>query len=165
MTIPFNAEEILDMAITIEKNGAAFYREAAKQTEDPETKKFFESLVTMEEEHGRNFSALKDRWVQADNRTRLFDPDEDAAKILDAWAGGFVFDVRESASSPLAGGEAPEEILRIALRAEKDSTLFYLGLREALKDPGDVKMIDAIIAEEMSHIAELNVIFARLERG
>ncbi|MHC4778630.1 MAG: ferritin-like domain-containing protein [Planctomycetota bacterium] len=165
MTIPFNADEILEMAVTIEKNGAAFYRRAAEKAQDPEARTFFNGLVAMEEEHGTRFREFRDRWKVADNRQALFDPDMDASKILKAWADGFIFDIRDESVSPVDGSESIEEILRTAVKAEKDSTVFYLGLREAVKNAEDRAMIDKIIGEEMAHLAELNLLFAKTKSG
>jgi rubrerythrin len=51
MAIVFNADEIFEMAIRIENNGAAFYRKAAGLQSDTKNHKFLESLAKMED-HG-----------------------------------------------------------------------------------------------------------------
>ncbi len=40
MAISFNLDEIFEMAEQIEKNGASFYREAARKTGDKKTQKY-----------------------------------------------------------------------------------------------------------------------------
>jgi len=47
------------------------------------------------------------------------------------------------------------EILRTAIELEKDSIVFYLGLKEILVDETDRAMVDGIIREEMRHIVDL----------
>ena len=45
MAISFNLDEIFEMAEEIERNGASFYREAAKKVSDKETQKMFVHLA------------------------------------------------------------------------------------------------------------------------
>jgi rubrerythrin len=59
MAIVFNADEIFEMAIRIENNGAAFYRKAAGLQSDTKNQKFLESLANMEDQHKRIFTEMK----------------------------------------------------------------------------------------------------------
>lgn len=52
MTNEFNADDIFEMAVKIEKNGAVFYRDAAGQVEEKKSKDFLLELARMEDEHG-----------------------------------------------------------------------------------------------------------------
>ena len=45
-----------------------------------------------------------------------------------------------------------EEILKEAILAEKDSIVFYLGMKELVPENFGKTKIDAIIKEEMAHI-------------
>ena len=56
MAIGFNAHEVLEMAIRIESNGAAFYRKAAGQQSDEKNRDIFESLAAMEDKHQETFT-------------------------------------------------------------------------------------------------------------
>jgi rubrerythrin len=49
-----------------------------------------------------------------------------------------------------------EEILKAAIVAEKDSIIFYLGLKNAVPERLGGEKIDIIIEEEMSHITLLS---------
>jgi rubrerythrin len=49
-----------------------------------------------------------------------------------------------------------EGILKEAITAEKDSIVFYLGMKELVPETLGKKRIDAIIKEEMSHIKLLS---------
>jgi rubrerythrin len=51
MSNEFNADDIFEMAEQIERNGAAFYREAATKTDDPATKEMMLEFATMEDGH------------------------------------------------------------------------------------------------------------------
>ena len=47
MAYVFNADEILEMAIQIEENGAAFYRKAAELQEDASDQDFLQRLAVI----------------------------------------------------------------------------------------------------------------------
>jgi rubrerythrin len=48
-----------------------------------------------------------------------------------------------------------KEVLKAALTAEKDSIVFYLGMKEIVPEKQGKDKIDQIIKEEMSHIKML----------
>ncbi len=56
MVMPFNADEVFEMAEQIERNGARFYRAAAKKI--PEVSQVFSDLAAMEDEHEKTFAAI-----------------------------------------------------------------------------------------------------------
>jgi len=81
-------------------------------------------------------------------------------------ADGHVFDVRVDPAERLPGAETLEDILRLAIGQEKDSIIFYLGLREIIPEKAGRDKIDAVIQEEMHHIGFLNKqIAASRQRG
>ncbi|MHC5035866.1 MAG: ferritin-like domain-containing protein [Planctomycetota bacterium] len=153
MSNRFNTDEVLEMAKQIEQAGVAFYRAALERAEDPLVRQLLLDLASMEEEHLRRFSALQARWKERGSLERVFDPDDLSLKILQAWAKGKVFDLSPEATPPFTGNETLEDILRTAVQKEKDSVIFYAGLQEAVQDPKDREGIDAIIREELGHIA------------
>ena len=66
MMLEFNAEEVLEMAIRIENNGAVFYRKAAGLQPKAETKNFLEGLARMEDGHKNIFSEMKNQLPEED---------------------------------------------------------------------------------------------------
>ena len=62
MGISFSADEIFEMAEEIERNGAGFYREAAKNTSDKEIKQMLLELADMEDEHLTTFQQMRSRF-------------------------------------------------------------------------------------------------------
>ena len=148
MSISFNADEVLEMAKQMERNGATFYAMAAERADDPLTKQLLEDLVTMENEHLQRFDDMKDRWKEAGSLERVFDPDGLALKVLQAWADGQVFDIYAE-DPPVTGKEPMADILRTAIRKEKDSVVFYLGLKEAASGEEDCALLDKVIGEEI----------------
>ena len=57
MAIPFNADEVYEMAEEIERNGARFYRKAAEKF--PAISELFQKLALMEDEHLATFASLR----------------------------------------------------------------------------------------------------------
>ena len=55
----------------------------------------------------------------------------------------------------LTGKETLEDILRTALGLEKDSILFYLGVKDMVPPNYGQEKIDEIIREEKRHVAQL----------
>ncbi len=155
MGIQFNADEIFEMAEQIERNGARFYRKAAEGSA-PAAQALFLRLAAMEDEHEKTFAALRAKLSEAEKSAPIFDPEGQAALYLQAVADGHIFDPRSDPAAKLKGKEKPAEILHIALGAERDSIAFYVGLREAVPPRLGRARIEAIIREEMTHVADLS---------
>ena len=85
-----------------------------------------------------------------------FDPEHETSLYLRAMADGHVFDLRVDPADLLTGRETKEQILKLAIEQEKNSIIFYLGLKEMIRDTGGKEKIDEIIKEEMRHIGFLN---------
>lgn len=156
MSIHFNADEIFQMAEQIEKNGSAFYRRAASLAARSITAEFFLKLAVMEDEHEKIFARMRAGLSEQERTTPVSDPEEQASLYLRAWADGQVFDVRTSPAERLKGKERVEDILHMALGLEKDSIVFYLGMKEAIPQRLGRSKVDGIIKEEMRHIATLS---------
>jgi len=152
----FNAREILEIAIRIEKNGARFYRKAAENIELPESKKLLLGLADMEDKHEVTFRSFIREMEEGKTSGDFIDPDGDAARYLGAIAGGYVFPVAEDPSDRLKGTETLTEIIDFAIDLEKDSVIYYLGVREIVPPVLGRERIDRIITEEMNHITLLS---------
>ena len=85
-----------------------------------------------------------------------FDPDGQAGMYLQAMADGHVFNVRKDPSEHLTGKETVEDVLKTAIGLEKDSIVFYLGIKEMVPKKMGKENIDNIIKEEMIHISILS---------
>ena len=53
----------------------------------------------------------------------------------------------------MTGRESMREILQTATGLEKDSVVFYSGLKQAVTDKKDLATLDKIISEELRHVA------------
>lgn len=142
----FNAKEVLEMAEQIERNGTAFYRKAAEDVDGDEIKKFLIELADMEVSHEKMFKEMKDQLSEKEKADLVFDPNEETAQYLQALADSRVFYEKEIDTSSVV------EVLKEAIVAEKDSIVFYLGMKEMVPSDNGKARLDEIIREEMTHI-------------
>jgi rubrerythrin len=156
MSITFNADEIFEMAENIERDGAKFYRQAAKNTADKKTKQMFLDLASMEDKHLATFQAMRKRLGDSEKEEMIFDPDNEAAMYLQTVARGHGWEGKKSLTESLTGRERLEDILKIALDAENNSVIFYTSLKELVPPKAGRDKVEAIIKEELGHIAVLN---------
>jgi len=156
MSIQFNADEVFEMAEQIERNGAKFYRKAAKGAEDAGTEKFLLELAAMEDDHEKTFASMRAALSPQERTSTVFDPEGEAGMYLQAMAGGYVFDMRVDPAELLTGQETLPEVLRTAIGLEKDSIVFYLGMKEMVPERLGKDKITGIIKEEMGHITTLS---------
>jgi rubrerythrin len=146
MTNEFNANDIFEMAVKIEQNGAIFYRDAAGQVEGDVHKKFLLELAAMEDDHEATFANMKNQLKNEEKTVTTFDPEDENVVYLKALADTRVFFEKKQPDKSL------KSILGCALQAEKDSIVFYLGMKQLVPAKLGQSEIDAIIKEEMSHI-------------
>ncbi len=149
----FNSDEIFEIAERIERNGAAFYKTAAENAPNADIKILLGGLYEWELSHEKTFQEMR---AGLEEITSVTDLGDDAVLYLRALAGGKVFDLDSEPAKQLSGNESEDEILKIAIDLEKDSIVFYLGLRYAVAEDKVRKKIDDIIIEEMRHITVLS---------
>lgn len=156
MGIRFNADEVFEMAIRAEQNGAAFYRKAAELNADSDSKDYLNGLASMEDEHEKIFVKMREDLSGREKESTAFDPDSEGALYLATMVDQHRLEGAPSVADNLTGKESLEEILRIAIDLEKEAILFYLGLAEMVgQKQGKSKVMD-IISEEKGHVAGLS---------
>ncbi len=146
MANEFNANDIFEMAIKIEKNGAIFYRDAAKQVEEEKHKNFLLELASMEDDHAVTFANMQKELKDDEIFSTTFDPDDENILYLKALADTRVFFEKKQPDNTF------KSILSTAIQTEKDSIAFYLGMKELVSTNLGKSKIEDIIKEEMSHI-------------
>ena len=163
MSITFNAFEIFEIAEQIERNGVKFYRKAAEGNCDQEIRQMLLELADMEAEHEETFANMRKRISYKERELITFDPENEMALYLQAMASGHVFDLKKDPSQQLTGKETVEDILKMAIEAEKDSIVFYLGLKDFVPAEAGRDKVEEIIKEEQGHIALLSEKLAGLK--
>jgi len=165
MAISFSADETFEMAEEIERSGEAFYRKAAGLGSAKRAKAKLLELAAMEAEHGRTFAAMRGRFAAGKAAASLADLDEQVAKYLRAFVERRVFDPKSDPASRLTGAEKLVDIFRIAIGLERDSIVFYVGVKAMVPPELGRDQIEDIIREEMSHVATLSAEMALAGMG
>lgn len=155
MAVNFTALEIFEIAEQIERNGAKFYRDASMASKNKESAKIFLKLAEMEDRHKKIFSEMLENYKQSQEDTNIFDPDNEMLYYMKAMALNSGWEGKAGADLVFNGKETPEEILKTALKAEKTSIDFYLGIKEFVISKTDKEKVEQIIKEEMSHVVDL----------
>lgn len=151
----FNAEEVLKMAEQIEKNGQEFYRNASNAVDDFEVSKLLSDLAEWEKGHEVLFASMRNELSKEEKTQTAIDPYCEAALYLKVMADNHVFRRQSGLSSSKFEGKDASEIIDIAIRFEKDSLLFFLGLERLVSPRLGKERVYEIIDEEIGHIAYL----------
>ena len=167
MSYDFSVDEIFEMAEQIERNGARFYRKMADNISDKSIRELLLDFASMEDGHERVFASMRADLSDKEREPRVFDPEDEAALYLRALADLRVFN--EKAEDGFALPEdLPEiekgiKVFQEAITQEKDSIVFYLGMKELVPENYGREKIDSIIQEEMKHIRLLSNKLASLK--
>jgi len=152
MSILFSGSELLEIALGIERNGAAFYEALAGKTQNKDAKAIYDYLASEERKHLNTFQGML-------NTVGQYQPPEAYAEeymlYLKSLVDGSVFSSVTEAQQKAEKISGELEALDIGIQAEKDSILFYTELRNFVKQP-DHKVVLDIIDEEKAHLRQLS---------
>jgi rubrerythrin len=152
MSVIFSGDELIKIAIDIERRGISFYDVMAKSTDNEMARAAFDSLAAMEREHliiFQNMLAETRTGKSGDMPTPPY-PDYVQALIDEA-----VFSDDMITSEMAMQADSDLKAIELGISAEKDSILFYYEMKENIPQR-DIPAIDRIIAEEKSHLRQLS---------
>jgi rubrerythrin len=156
MSYDYNAEEVFEMAIQIEANGAKFYRRAAELQKDQTDKDFLETIARMEDRHKIKFEKMKAKISDLEKSPTVFDPNEELYLYLKAMADAHGGEGNPDVANQLTGDETMAQVIETAIGLEKESILFYIGLKDIVPPQLGRAKIEKIIEEEKKHVAQLS---------
>jgi rubrerythrin len=151
-----NAGEVLEIAQQLERNGGLFYRRAATVAETAAASRMLQELAVMEAKHERLFADMAGELTAEERQQALYDPFGEGAQYMRALAGGQVFDLNADPVEWLEGGRSTVDVLRKALQLEKDTIIYYLGVRDTVPEKLGADRVEEIIREEMRHVTLLS---------
>ena len=157
MIFCFNAGEVFEVAIRIEKNGIAFYERAQQAIDDPDVKALFSALAEDGQKHKKQFEDFKAGLPQELKAPTVQDPDNQLDQYIEVLADNHVFSSDRSLEDELATVKTVSDALDMAMRFEKDSVIFYLSMKEATCEGRAFELIDALIKEKQHHVQRLSV--------
>ena len=145
----FSTIEILDIAIGIEQNGEAVYREALEVISEPRLIDLLTWMAEEEVKHAEWFSDLK-RDVENESANPFVE--EMGRELFNDLLGDKSFSHKEVDFSKV---EQIDDLVAIFIEFEKDSILFYELLEPFIEDENTLENLKKIIAEENNHIARI----------
>jgi rubrerythrin len=154
MPTTFAADEVFEIAEEIERNAAEFYREAAERSPNEDIKNFLLEMSAAENKHLSTLQNMREKLAEEEGLS-IFNPLGHSAMYLQAIADARCWEGRKNPMEVLTGNETIKEIIDIAIEAEKEMVVFYVGLKDLVYfKPGKDKVEDIII-EKLSHIHAL----------
>jgi rubrerythrin len=156
MDVGLSTFEVFEIAEKIERNGAKFYRKAAKLFDDFNIRSLFQELAGWELRHEQIFAAMRKQLSESAYEVEASKSKGDLLIDAQTMAGLAVFGIKPDPSGVFSGKMSKREIIKIALEKEKDSVVYYTGLMDFVPDRIGKDKIDDIIKEEMHHIRILS---------
>jgi len=154
MGTEFNADEVLAMAERIERNGQGFYLMASEIVRDAGVSALLAELGVWEKGHEALFAGMRKRLTKEQKAATAIDPYDEVFLYLAAMADDHVF-ARDDLDPAmiLKQGMTPEEVLDLAVKFEKESILFFLGLKRMVPERLGADEVEKVIREEIGHMA------------
>jgi rubrerythrin len=144
--------EALGIAIEIERNGADFYRTAARIHKNDDEARALIKLASMEDDHRKAFERL----LASAGKRKAVRPSAKAMLYLQTMADAHGGEGDPLTVDLLGGDETLEEILSTAITMEERSILFHSGLLDVAATPAARTVIVRIIADERAHVVALS---------
>ena len=163
--IKYSADDIFQMAVRSEHNAAAYYRKAAELHADRFETGFLLKLAEMEDEHERTFESMRAELTTREKMPTALDPYDQNTLYLNAMSDMHGGEGSPSLADRLTGEETIVEVLTTARELEKESILFYVGLRHLVPEDLGVRRIEEIIDQEKRHLVQLTQELNKLKQA
>lgn len=145
----FTIQEIIELAIQLERNGEKFCREALKKDIDSELADMFRWMAEEESKHIEWFERLK-------RTVPVMSKESQMEKMSRAVLSGILGDQRFSLSDMDSKQISDvDDLVAKLIEFENDTVLFYEMIRTAVNDEQTLKYLDKIIQEEKQHSRKL----------
>lgn len=150
ITDSFNFNEVLEMAKDIEAKGKEFYQKQADRTNNQKAEQLFIRLADDEEDHYKRFEEIQEQFKNRTGEQDEYLSDPEVGHYLEALVEFTVFPADKNTGTI----NSLQEVLDLAIRAEKDSILLYNEMKE--NNEGETKkVIEKLIEEEKNHLVDL----------
>jgi rubrerythrin len=143
----YSINEILEMSVQTERLGQQFYTTMAEKFKsDGGLNKLFTTLAAKEKVHEKTFTELKDMVSKHGPEAVNW---EDVTDYLRAFVESEFFLGRGKSLPSMDRVKSVKDAVRFALGFEKETLLYFVGLRTVVKEK---EVVDEVINEERSHI-------------
>ena len=145
-----DAVEVFKIAEKVERDGADFYQKAAQLFNESDLKTAFLELADWELGHEKLFAQMRKQLGQDGYEVRSCSSSE-----YKALAGLNVFAMNSDPASWLHANLTKEQVIKKAISSERDTIVYYEGLKSFVSGTTAGTKIDEIIKEEKAHIVTL----------
>jgi len=148
----FNEIEAAKIAQNMERNGLAFYQQAAAKTRNPTIRDTFLQLTEDEKKHLAAFEELEES-LQAKRLERAgYTDDAEIGGYIDRLLKTQVF--REAGDVSRLATQAKDDIeaLAVGMKAERDSIVFYQEMIDFVDSKEAKETFEWILKEERDHL-------------
>jgi len=150
----FTAQDILDIAIRLEKNGEKTYRDARLHISNDELKTLLAWIAQEEHDHARWFTELKNRLTQGEDHHLMA---ELSRALVEDVVQGQAFSLQEVDFETI---DSPDKMLRTFIGFENDTIAFYEVLKTFIDKTAIAAQLEQIILEEKKHMATFQEMLA-----
>lgn len=148
----FSGSEIVELGVQIEKNGKDFYETLFLKSENQKTKYIFNFLMTEEEKHITVFKGIL-------SQVEKYEPPEsypgEYFAYMNALASEYVFTQKDKGKEIAQSIKSDQEAIELGIGFEKDSIVFYEGMKKVIPD-FDLMIVDKLIEQEQHHLEMLS---------
>ncbi|MDD5432579.1 MAG: ferritin family protein [Candidatus Omnitrophica bacterium] len=147
----FAVSEIVEIGIQIEKNGKDFYNALSNRLDNAKIRDVFKYLAGEEEKHIVVFQKILGG-IEKYEPVESF-PGENLSYI-NALASEYIFTKKDKGVEAAKNLKTDKEAVDKGVEFEKDSIVFYEGMKKLIPDY-DIKVIEELIKQEQSHLLQL----------
>ena len=151
MGVFFSGRELLNVAVGIEKNGAAFYDTLAASAKHAAARRLYRHLADKEREHigiFQNMLGLVGDYEPPDTLT------DEYQSYFRALVDTLIFTDDRLPADVAREVSSDTEAIQVALGVEKDSILLYTEMRNLVRKAQRAVVV-RVIEEERGHLREL----------
>ncbi len=159
MSIFFSIREVIEMAVSTERSGQAFYQTASKLAKENNLKELFRYLAESEEKHLKTFQGLYNLLKEKPEITPY--NWEEARLYLEALVDSEFFASPDKAINLAKKAKDELEVIYAAIEFEKDTLLFFYQILEMIKSQ-EQELVKRIIEQEKKHIQRLSTMKSKL---
>ncbi len=143
----FSISEVIEQAVQTEALGYQFYSTMAEKFKNDENlKKLFDTLAQKELTHKATFTELKELIGEPESAPEGWD---EVSMYMRAMVESEFFLGKHKALPSMENLKSASDAVHFAMGFEKETLLYFLGIRDLVKQK---ELVDEIINEERSHI-------------
>lgn len=148
----FTASEIVEIGIRIEENGRDFYKSLFGKTKNKKAKEIFKFLAGEETQHIITFQKILDK---LDKYEAIDSYPGEYLSYLTTLAGEYVFTKKDVGAKIAKDTKSDKEAIDLGIGFEKDSIVFYEGIRKVVP-LNQHEVIDELVSQEEEHLKKLS---------